>query len=868
MQGEPLPLNGCAPTPLASYLKALGVLRLISSPANHVSGRAADPHARGWWEDERFHLRTTLGRDGLLRFLLDEYAPSPIIAPWNGRAGFLEGDAGETSSRGGAVLMNAVEKSACRRLERMRRTVGALRRNSRLDEYNRLRAKAKALDEASKKLKGDDRKANAAEKSRVARQAQAVKSLLLPSLRSESDPHHVSYLDACYVLSADEAAAPLLGSGGNDGSRDFGVNFAERLQELFDFEDGGSTDRAAAEVESAVFDVGRRTEAHGSMGQFSPGQGGPNATTGYVGHNPLNAWDVVLAMEGTLAFAGALTRRWGAAGGSRGAFPFTFEPSSSGTGGLSSEDPNRPRGEVWTPLWPKPATFVELAAIFAEGRLTIGRRTARTGLDAARSVSRIGSSRGLSGFERYSIIQPDGKMPYQATPLGRFDTPDRPRRDLIGDLEAGDWLERARRLAGNRKTAPARARHVMRRLEDALFQMTTANRAPEGARNALTALGGFVGWLATNPNARKDSRPPPLISSGWIRQADDGSAEFRIAAALAGLGLPPPAPPGHAAPASAANDGASEANGGDDAPTASDAPPTPETPAPDAARDRSKGGAAPPMAAHFAPLDEQRFVRRGRLVPRRAWSKGDPPPTVVWGAGDLVSNLIAVLERRLVEASIRGLEDKPLAGATAARLADVAAFLSGDFDDARCAALLAGLVWARPARPGSSGPQTGGVTIPFAYAALKPVFAPDAALRAAATLPTRTPPTDANGGIDAPAAALPATTPMPVPPGLVARLRAGGASRDGRATDAAVRTALARAAASGLPSPFDPGRAGPRAAGVEGGRIGAGVAADRLAAALLIPIDDRALVTLLERAWPGAPPEDDNPTTEETTHAG
>ena len=80
MVGEPLSLNGCTPTPLASYLKALGVLRLISSPANHVSGRAADSHARGWWENENFHLRTTLSRAALLHFFLQDYAPSPIIA--------------------------------------------------------------------------------------------------------------------------------------------------------------------------------------------------------------------------------------------------------------------------------------------------------------------------------------------------------------------------------------------------------------------------------------------------------------------------------------------------------------------------------------------------------------------------------------------------------------------------------------------------------------------------------------------------------------------------------------------------------------------------------------------------------------------
>ena len=87
---ESMPLDGCAPTPLASYLKALGVLRLISSDANHVDGQAADPRARGWWEDERFHIRTTLDRATLCRFFLNDYAPSPIIAPWKW-AGRLSG---------------------------------------------------------------------------------------------------------------------------------------------------------------------------------------------------------------------------------------------------------------------------------------------------------------------------------------------------------------------------------------------------------------------------------------------------------------------------------------------------------------------------------------------------------------------------------------------------------------------------------------------------------------------------------------------------------------------------------------------------------------------------------------------------------
>ncbi|KAA5603892.1 hypothetical protein F1188_18795 [Roseospira marina] len=81
-------LHGCTPTPLAGYLKALGVLRLISSPENSVTGDAADAEARGFWKDEAFHLETRLDREALTRFFLEDYAPSPIVAPWNAGSGF------------------------------------------------------------------------------------------------------------------------------------------------------------------------------------------------------------------------------------------------------------------------------------------------------------------------------------------------------------------------------------------------------------------------------------------------------------------------------------------------------------------------------------------------------------------------------------------------------------------------------------------------------------------------------------------------------------------------------------------------------------------------------------------------------------
>ena len=92
MATDTIRLEGCSATPLASYLKALGVLRLISSPANHAEGVAADAHARGWWDDGHFHLATGLATENLIRFLLNHYAPSAIIAPWNGGSGFYPND--------------------------------------------------------------------------------------------------------------------------------------------------------------------------------------------------------------------------------------------------------------------------------------------------------------------------------------------------------------------------------------------------------------------------------------------------------------------------------------------------------------------------------------------------------------------------------------------------------------------------------------------------------------------------------------------------------------------------------------------------------------------------------------------------------
>src|SRR5690606_41339195 len=66
-------LSGCSPIPLANYLKALGVLRLVAEQA--------DPGARGLWRNDAIVLLTRLHAEALERLFLEEHEPTPAPAP-------------------------------------------------------------------------------------------------------------------------------------------------------------------------------------------------------------------------------------------------------------------------------------------------------------------------------------------------------------------------------------------------------------------------------------------------------------------------------------------------------------------------------------------------------------------------------------------------------------------------------------------------------------------------------------------------------------------------------------------------------------------------------------------------------------------
>jgi len=489
-----LRLAGCSPEPLAHYLKALGILRLVSEQA--------DPDARGSWDGDSFVLRSKLGAPALLEFFTDGYAPTPLISPWNGGSGFFAGD-----QKSG---IEAIAGSDSPRLNRCRRAIAGA-----VDVLGQLGLTAKPTAEQ--------------------------KPRLVEQLRAQLDDDALVWLDAALALTGDGLRfPPLLGTGGNDGRLEFANNFMQRVAELV------LGPPAIQLLRGALFAEPTPGLAKGrAIGQFLPaGVGGANAGAGFSRDSFVNPWDFVLMLEGALLFAAAVTRRLEAASPGTMAFPFTVRASASGYTSSAGSDEQETRDELWLPLWRAPASIVELRALLSEGRAKVRlvgprgvtSRAAATGVDFARAVTGLGVARGLHSFARYGFHVRNG-LSYLATPLGRWRVPERPGEhvELLTPLD--HWLERFRRAATGTH-APASHATALRRLESAILRLCQ-DGTPAAVQGVLTALGAAEAALARTPGdaAKQGLRPAPLLPAIWLERADDGSSELRLAAALASADL-------------------------------------------------------------------------------------------------------------------------------------------------------------------------------------------------------------------------------------------------------------------------------------------------------------------------------------------
>lgn len=624
-------LTGCRPEPLGSFLKALGVLRVV--------GEQADPLATGHWASDGFVLTSALDRDALERFLLDAYQPTPIVSPWNSSSGFGPEGAGE---------LHAIESSIDSRLGPYRGAIKAARH---------LLATAAAADWPK----------------------DTYKENLIAACRSRLPDRCVPWIDAAVVL-VDGGAVypPTLGTGGNDGRLEFSRNFHQRVLDVLGITTARRHDPVGWLVD-ALYDHGRSVGLRGrSAGQFDSGAaGGVNSAPDGAADGVLNPWDWVLLIEGSLLLASGSARRLAAGASGRAAAPFTVDASAGGY--ASASDAERSRGELWAPLWSRPATLPETRRLFAEGRADWRHAHARSGLDVAKAAASLGVDRGVTAFARHAFVERFG-LSTVAVPVGRFAVRERPAVAPLADLDG--WLGRVRRGSN----PPAAVAAGLRAVERASFDLA-AQGGPERLLAVLVETARLELAVGQATAFRSRAQVPPvdgLDADRWLpllALADSGP-EIRLAACLAS---------------------------GRDATGAGAA--------------RSAPGALRLLLRPITPDS------RGRM----AWSDG---PALVAGLGrrTTASVLAAAHTRRAVQAaqerrtavgdSFVGL---PTGFSTCrpAPLADVIALAEGDLDDARLATVLAALLllnWSghSPLMPDSDVP----VIISPALATVGPFYAP------------------------------------------------------------------------------------------------------------------------------------------------
>jgi CRISPR-associated protein Csx17 len=509
-------LRGCAPTPLAHYLKALGILRLVATQA--------DKEARGYWKDGGFFLATTLDEEALVRFFLERYEPTPMLSPWNGGSGFYfqEEKLDEIDPQTGKKRKTGVRNrptEATRALDALLASSGM-----RLAQYKT------ALVFIKEHL--------AREGFVEAPEAKDGKEAFLSRLRNGAPDGLLPWFAASFVVQdgKDGAKYPaLLGSGGNEGNFEYSNNFVQHvISELREKAAPECDDRGSA-IRTMLFRGLSNSSETGSAGQFFPGgPGGPNATSGFDDMGTFNPWDFLLMLEGTVVLRVAALRRLDADDLVQAAAPFALRSQASGYASASPEDAS-PHGEQWVPLWSGPSTLAEVAALFDEGRLHGGHRGARGTLDATRALANLGVARGVESFARFGYFLRNGDKMNLSVPLGILRVQHRPEVRVLDDLDR--FVDRLS-SASREKGAPLSLPKAARALERAMLAASLPTATHETWAELVCVLGEVEKGFLAHGRSTKDAnlRPLPRLSARWLDLIDDRTPEVRLAVAIASQG--------------------------------------------------------------------------------------------------------------------------------------------------------------------------------------------------------------------------------------------------------------------------------------------------------------------------------------------
>ena len=499
-----LELPNITPIPLGSYLAAIGLLRAAGS---------AFPESRGWWSEAgTFWLRSRKTADELVEWLTDEREPDAFVRPWN-----------PDPNEDRRALQDLPEswKRARRALE------FSVRQVEKSEELKELRRQIKDR-KAELKKRGVDAKQDL-EISRLATNIEKVSQLVgVMALRSLAPETLLPSFDCARVMTGDGATVdgPLLGSGGNDGKRDFMLVYLRQLRATL-----ADRARSAVWLRSAL-----GLEGAGSEGfpEESGNSWFPDSVKihnsgqeGFFTKQPASPWAYLLACEGVCSLAGGSSRRLGINAGPSGTFPFIFlAPAYS-----RKETAGKTDAEFWAPLWSKPARWTEVAQLLRTGRAAVSGNAARKPHQIAEALLARGVDRGISAFQRFSLDHTTSANTFEVIPLGRFQTRDGDgvAAQCLAELE--EW--HARLPQDSTKVVVG----IRRRVEDAILNVCESPYEAVRWERLLVTCADAELRIARNKSFREQSRRLPPLSAEWLRFAAAGAmdGEFLFAAAVGSI---------------------------------------------------------------------------------------------------------------------------------------------------------------------------------------------------------------------------------------------------------------------------------------------------------------------------------------------
>ena len=461
------------------------------------------------------------------------------------------------------------------------------------------------------------------------------KDRLILALRAKVRGESSSWLDTVVALigASDEvslAQPPIFGTGGSEGSGGYPSAYMAAIVESVV---KANWDHA---VPFALFGGATpKYRWHKSMGQFAPS----GAST---------PWDLLLAFEGACMLRSSVggrtstkSKRWMSS-------PFYVAPRSSGYASGSRLDEKflnkgreyPGRGEQWLPMWARPSMYAEVQQIFLHGRAATKIGRAIDGWSMAKAVAGFGVSRGITKFLRYGYQQRNNQASHFAVLLGRYFTSEGTQAkstqpSCLDDLDG--WLG-----ALHREAHPAddqAAKRVPHRLVtrygclmDALFSAANEQATVHQYQAILQCLGNLESTMRHGTGFA--AQPVPRLRPEWVTASYDGTAEFRLALAFA-----------------------LQARG----------------------FRTDSGMPVDPIRRHWLPLDREqpwRFATSGTGGGTRL----DVQPDVVICGRRGIDDAIALLDRRLVEASHGELRHLPLKASpwASASIPDLTKLLDGN----------------------------------------------------------------------------------------------------------------------------------------------------------------------------------------------